>query len=381
LLHQTVAINSDLMAQKGVRTEIYVDGDLSHLPLNSVYLRQIVLNMLRTIALEASPETSGTTVSIHAKANAQTTEISIRALHSIVQRVIKSEVWQQTQKLLDAMNAKVEMQQAVNRLPLAPSLLKLSFPLTGGGIANKLVLNTPALTIRPVLLVIAESQTIVELLVGQLDQYKIIRVEAVASIIQVLQVNDKVAAVLSVHTLTDDELRKIRALIGLQAPILMYPIDTAGDQLRQLKTTYLRKPLDFNKLSTFVKSIPTNEGAASSNIIIVEDNPDTAALIAQTIRSISPGLNPHIASIAQDVFLLLGKLESAALLVDQSLPGISGIHLIQQIRETKRYENLPIILMSAYPTADEAVPVAVCNRLVIDHAVGLNLGVLLNCLI
>jgi CheY-like chemotaxis protein len=378
LLQQTVAITSDLMAFHGIEITTRSTGNLSSVPLNGVQIRQILLNILRTIALEITPHESDRTVLIDAKATGRAVEISIGASNSLIHRMMKNIQWQQTRKLLEGMNANIHVQQSTNGVTAAQTMLILLFPLSDNREINKAEFRISEVGARPSLVLIADSEAIVNYFEKQLDPFTTIKVKDVSSITQTLR-HSLVAGVLSSRELSAAEIHKIRTHIGSQTPILICPILTAERRLAHLKLTYFRKPLDFDRLSTFLSVIPTGGESSAQNVLIVEDNLDTAELVAQMIRTISPACIPHIVSLARDSLVLLEQVEVAAIIVDQSLPDISGIELIEQLRAVKRYCATPIILMSAHPTADEALSKVTLNRLIIEHPGSIDIQKLLEC--
>lgn len=367
LLQQAVAMTSDLMNARRINTKIHVDYNLTDLSLNSLYVRQVMLNILRTIALVTPSTTSENSVAIRASAHAQTVEINFIASSATIHDVINNSVWQQTQKLLDYMNAHSRVQQP-NDGPTTSSALVVSIPLSAKPAIHKA--NVP--TARPSLLVICESEVHVGFFKEQFASFDIVAAKNIEAVDQVLQCSrDEIAAVLSVQALTDLELHKIRALIGMQTPILICPTHTAEELLQQLRVSYLGKPLDFNKLSKLLETTIDVDEAPTRMILIVEDNPDSAQMLAHMVASISPTFNTCTVSLANDVLCVLDQVPVSAILVDQSLPDMSGINLIQRIRQEERYGALRIVLMSARPTIDEILPKMVLNRLIVDQPSGL----------
>lgn len=78
--------------------------------------------------------------------------------------------------------------------------------------------------------------------------------------------------------------------------------------------------------------------------LIVEDETDTAEMLAEMIRLC--GYQAHHAYSAQPVLDLLSQQKPDLILLDIILPDRNGIELLRSIRSEKRFDDLPIILIS-----------------------------------
>ncbi len=84
--------------------------------------------------------------------------------------------------------------------------------------------------------------------------------------------------------------------------------------------------------------------STAKTALIVEDETDTAEMLAEMIRLC--GYQAHHAYSAQPVFDLLLQQKPALLLLDIILPDKNGIELLRAIRAEKQFDNLPVILVS-----------------------------------
>jgi DNA-binding response OmpR family regulator len=85
------------------------------------------------------------------------------------------------------------------------------------------------------------------------------------------------------------------------------------------------------------------------SILVVEDDVAVAELIRTLLNDV-PGWGAtvvHDAAAARQVFQLV-RIE--ALVIDVNLPGISGIELIELLRNDAAWNEPPILLMSADPS-------------------------------
>jgi DNA-binding NtrC family response regulator len=96
----------------------------------------------------------------------------------------------------------------------------------------------------------------------------------------------------------------------------------------------------------------TNASAAPLTILIVDDDFLLARLLKGNLDQ--PGyVTSEAVGSAEDALARLAKGGVHAVVTDVSMPGLSGIELVQRIRETDR--NIPIILMTAFATVELAV--------------------------
>lgn len=87
--------------------------------------------------------------------------------------------------------------------------------------------------------------------------------------------------------------------------------------------------------------------AGNAQILLCEDDPDAAALLAARLRE--AGLPTDIATTAEEAVKDAAKRSYAAILVDLQLPDSDGISLIKNLRAQPQYQNTPIVVVSADP--------------------------------
>ncbi len=86
-------------------------------------------------------------------------------------------------------------------------------------------------------------------------------------------------------------------------------------------------------------------------VLIVDDEPDILAWLSQSVRSL--GFSPLTARSGEEALKVLGEHEVGFLLTDFMMPGMNGKELLQKVRA--RFELMPVVVMSAVATTDEAV--------------------------
>ncbi len=97
--------------------------------------------------------------------------------------------------------------------------------------------------------------------------------------------------------------------------------------------------------------MPRDPGRTLS-ILVVEDDEATAELVRALLNDVSGwGVTVvHDAAAAREVFR---HVRIQVLVLDVNLPGISGVELLELLRRDARWEEPPVILMSADPEQPE----------------------------
>ena len=87
------------------------------------------------------------------------------------------------------------------------------------------------------------------------------------------------------------------------------------------------------------------------NILVVEDDPHMAQLLAQGLREESHEVN--IASDGNSALALSSKTPFDVILLDVMLPGVDGLEVARQLR--RREENVPVLMLTARDTLVDVV--------------------------
>ena len=91
----------------------------------------------------------------------------------------------------------------------------------------------------------------------------------------------------------------------------------------------------------------------SVSVLLVEDNPSEAFLFLRTMEH-ALDADWVIAADAEDALARLDDgLEPAFAIVDLTLPGISGLELIATLRESARWSELPIFVLTGSQNPDD----------------------------
>jgi CheY-like chemotaxis protein len=86
-------------------------------------------------------------------------------------------------------------------------------------------------------------------------------------------------------------------------------------------------------------------------IVVAEDNQPFRSMLVSTLSL--NGYTPVPAADGHEALLRVKESVTAALLIDVSLPGMSGVRVVEVLREQPAWENLPVIGMSGYDLPDD----------------------------
>ena len=87
---------------------------------------------------------------------------------------------------------------------------------------------------------------------------------------------------------------------------------------------------------------------AAIKILVVDDDLEVGAMIAKFLSK--NGYQPLVAPNAVEAREVLEKEAIKVLITDLMMPHLDGIHFAEQVRAMPRYKDLPIILITAYPS-------------------------------
>mgnify|MGYP001615120093 FL=1 len=82
------------------------------------------------------------------------------------------------------------------------------------------------------------------------------------------------------------------------------------------------------------------------NVMVVEDNEKNRKLMRVVLKA--KGYNVIEAATGEEALNILRNQKPDIILMDIQLPGIDGITLIKQIKETTALKDIPIIAVTAY---------------------------------
>ena len=140
-----------------------------------------------------------------------------------------------------------------------------------------------------------------------------------------------------------DILPDLSALPALRdTPILIVTVD--DDRLRGLAagaSDYVRKPITESRLREIIS---VYERDLDGEVLIVEDDADSAEMLERTVRRL--GFSTRRACDGAEGLAALAERTPAAILLDLNMPNLNGFEFIEQLAQSEHYAAIPLIVLS-----------------------------------
>lgn len=97
--------------------------------------------------------------------------------------------------------------------------------------------------------------------------------------------------------------------------------------------------------------MPGKTNPFRKNILIVEDEPDTAEMLAEMIRLC--GYEVLHTYSGKSALEMVSNSSTIAMILDVILPDLSGLEVVRRLRLDPQYAKLPVIIVSGNSHPDE----------------------------
>lgn len=170
------------------------------------------------------------------------------------------------------------------------------------------------------------------------------------------------AALIDVHLSAPEEsfrlARDLRALPGCEdLPIAFSSIDDALDHqvaaAQAGASLYLTKSLDTVTFTQALEQLLRERQRQKPHILIVDDDPDFAALITTLLRQ--DQMNATTLADPALMFATLDRVRPELVLLDVVMPGMNGFDLCRIIRTSPRWQDLPVLFLTSKTEVDHRV--------------------------
>src|SRR5947209_13316932 len=88
-----------------------------------------------------------------------------------------------------------------------------------------------------------------------------------------------------------------------------------------------------------------NKTGLQTILLVVEDDVDIGAFIAQALKNETPYKVLHVTDAAR-ALEVVSSIKPSLLILDYSLPGIDGLELADRLHSIEGLETVPIIMIS-----------------------------------
>lgn len=169
------------------------------------------------------------------------------------------------------------------------------------------------------------------------------------------------------------QLKRLSATLA-DVPIITYRLSGPWDAQQSLGVAgFLLKPVTADQVRAVLERLHKPIGSA----LVVDDDPEMVRLLADMVSLAHPGCTVRQAGDGEQAWQMLEAKGADVMLLDLSMPGLDGAGVLQRLRESPRWQNLPVIVVTAHGPNDRAVG---ATELRISRAYGLQVGELMRCL-
>jgi CheY-like chemotaxis protein/signal transduction histidine kinase/CHASE3 domain sensor protein len=127
---------------------------------------------------------------------------------------------------------------------------------------------------------------------------------------------------------------------------LMSAGDAAANRVRREGAiSFLKKPIDANALDKLFGDIMISTGTNFKQILLIEDHQAQSQALKEMMQS--NGISVDQAFDGESAFRMLNQNEYQCVILDLNLPDISGLDLLDKIKEIEKFASLPVIINTA----------------------------------
>lgn len=127
---------------------------------------------------------------------------------------------------------------------------------------------------------------------------------------------------------------------------LMSAGDAAANRVRREGAiNFMKKPINTETLDKLFADIMVQSGTRFKQILLVEDHKAQSQALKDLMQS--QGITVDQAFDGESAFRMLHENEYQCVILDLNLPDISGLDLLDKIKEVERFASLPVIINTA----------------------------------
>lgn len=122
---------------------------------------------------------------------------------------------------------------------------------------------------------------------------------------------------------------------------------------REGAISFMKKPIDTEVLDKLFNEIMGQSGAPFKQVLLIEDHQVQSEALKELMQG--QGITVDQAFDGHSAWDLLQQNDYQCVILDLDLPDISGLDLLDKIKETERFESLPVIINTAMELDKDAV--------------------------
>jgi two-component system phosphate regulon response regulator PhoB len=160
----------------------------------------------------------------------------------------------------------------------------------------------------------------------------------------------------------DGEWLVVTVTVGVESTSVAGRVEERG---RGLCLTFQTR--DWERLQGFARggeppSIPPTDRTSTpqlvrarpgTRVLVVDDDSALQSIVGAMLET--SGISAMSAGSAEEAYGMLGGAKVDLVVLDWSLPGMSGIDLCKKLRSERRFGSLPILFLTAHSTSDELI--------------------------
>jgi CheY-like chemotaxis protein/CHASE3 domain sensor protein len=141
------------------------------------------------------------------------------------------------------------------------------------------------------------------------------------------------------------ELKNDPETLGIPVHLMSAGEAAANRVRKEGAISFLKKPVNTETLDKLFTDIMTNSGMRFKQILLVEDHKAQSQALRDLMQS--QGITVDQAYDGESAFRMLHENEYQCVILDLNLPDISGLDLLDKIKEIDRFAALPVIINTA----------------------------------
>ncbi|RWY53970.1 hybrid sensor histidine kinase/response regulator [Mucilaginibacter gilvus] len=141
------------------------------------------------------------------------------------------------------------------------------------------------------------------------------------------------------------ELKNDPETLGIPVHLMSAGEAAANRVRKEGAISFLKKPVDTETLDKLFTDIMVNSGTRFKQILLVEDHKAQSQALKDLMQS--QGITVDQAYDGESAFRMLHENEYQCVILDLNLPDISGLDLLDKIKEVDKFAALPVIINTA----------------------------------
>jgi CheY-like chemotaxis protein/CHASE3 domain sensor protein len=206
---------------------------------------------------------------------------------------------------------------------------------------------------EPVVVIVEDDHNFAEILKDYARDhgFKSIMVSEGTDAVQIIKDNQPDAVILDIMLPGKDgwqilkELKQDKETIHIPVHLMSAGETAANRVSREGAISFLKKPVNTEALDKLFADIMVSSGTKLTQILLVEDHKAQSQALKELMQS--QGITVDQAFDGESAFRMLHENDYQCVILDLNLPDISGLDLLDKIKEIDRFTSLPVIINTA----------------------------------